>query len=237
MVQERSHTGEPIFAAPIMPARGKASRWSGAAWLLWRPEADGSGALLPLLGGSQAGARLDYRLAEGAAGQLSLYGRASRAMTGPSSEEAALGLAWRPAALPVSLLVERRQRLGPGGRTGFAAIVAAGLDAREIAPRVEVEGYAQAGIVGLPGHDVFADGRASLAYRLTAPAERSSLMLGGMIASSAQPGVERLDIGPEIRLRLPVGQGGLRLSAEWRARIAGNARPASGPAITLITDF
>lgn len=62
-------------------------------------------------------------------------------------------------------------------------------------------------------------------------------MLGGMIASSAQPGVERLDIGPEIRLRLPVGQGGLRLSAEWRARIAGNARPASGPAITLITDF
>jgi hypothetical protein len=43
----------------------------------------------------------------------------------------------------------------------------------------------------------------------------------------------RLDIGPSIAL---VHQGA-RLTADWRVRIAGQARPGSGPSLTLGKDF
>ena len=225
---------DAIFAGG---ADGAGRRWSMTAWLLWRPEVGAGFAQSPLLGGSQAGMRFDYRLAEGRAGRASAYARLSRALTGPSSEEGAIGLAWRPGRLPVSLLAERRQRLGPGGRSGFAVLAAGGAGPSDVAPRIEAEGYAQAGIVGAPGLDGFADGKASLGYRLTADHERHDLTLGASLSGSAQPGAERLDVGPELRLRLPVGSGGLRLSTEWRERIAGAARPARGPAITLIAVF
>lgn len=227
-------TSSPVTVAPN--SRGP-SRWSGAAWLLWRPDVGSGLASAPLLGGSQAGLRIDYRLARGAAGQLSAYGRLSRAFVGASSEEAALGLAWRPGRLPLSLLAERRQRIGPGGRNGFAFIAAGGFGPRDVARRVEAEGYAQAGVVGLPGADGFADGKASLGYRLTPGGASARLTVGASLSGSAQPGAERLDLGPEVRLRFPFGGIGLRLSAEWRARIAGDARPASGPTITLVSDF
>lgn len=179
------------------------------------------------------GARLDYRLGEG----VSLYGRVSRALTGLSSEEAALGLAWRAGNLPFSVLAERRQRIGPGGRNGFALLVAGGLNPREVAPRVELDGYVQAGIIGLPGRDAFIDGKSSIGYRLRSASSGFDVTLGGAVSGSAQPGVERLDVGPELRVRVPIGPASLRLSAEYRARIAGQARPSSGPAITLVSDF
>lgn len=220
---------------------GDARRWGITAWLLWRPDVASGFAQSPLLGGSQAGARLDYRLAEGRLGRIGAYARLSRALTGPSSEEGAVGLAWRPGRLPVSLLAERRQRLGPGGRSGFALMAAGGLGPHDVAPRVQAEGYAQAGVVGAPGLDGFvdgfADGRASLGYRLTSAANRHDLSLGAGVSGSAQPGAERLDVGPELRLRLPLGTGAMRLSTEWRERIAGDARPARGPAVTLIAVF
>lgn len=221
----------------LAPRAAGSSRWSGTAWMLWRPETGGSVVQAPLLGGSQAGARLDYRLLGGRAGQLNVYGRVSRAFTGPSSEEGALGLAWRPGRLPVSILAERRQRIGPGGRNGFALLAAAGFGPREVVPRLEAEGYAQAGIVGLPGSDGFADGKASLGYRLMPSAGRRSVTLGASLSGSVQPGASRLDVGPELRFRLPIGRAGMRLSTEWRTRIMGDARPAHGPAITLVVDF
>jgi hypothetical protein len=102
---------------------------------------------------------------------------------------------------------------------------------------MEAEGYAQAGMVGLQGLDGFADGKASLGYRLMPGNERRSLTLGASLSGSIQPGASRLDVGPELRLRLPLGPASVRLSTEWRQRIAGNARPASGPAVTLAADF
>ena len=226
---------EPHIApsALIAPSARSAKRWSGTTWLLWRPEVGRGAVQAPLLGGSQMGARLDYRLGEG----FSLYGRVSRALTGLSSEEAALGVAWRAGSLPFSVLAERRQRIGPGGRNGFALLVAGGLNPREIVPNVEVDGYVQAGVVGLPGRDAFIDGKSSVGYRLRPASSRWDVTIGGAISGSAQPGVERLDIGPELRVRVPIGPTSVRLSAEYRARIAGQARPASGPAITLVSDF
>ncbi len=219
--------------ALVAPSSQSAKRWSGTTWLLWRPEVGRGVVQAPLLGGSQMGARLDYRLGEG----FSVYGRVSRALTGLSSEEAALGVAWRAGSLPFSVLAERRQRIGPGGRNGFALLVAGGINPREIVSRVEVDGYVQAGVVGLPGRDAFIDGKSSIGYRLRPASSGWDVTIGGAISGSAQPGVERLDIGPELRVRVPLGPTSLRLSAEYRARIAGQARPSTGPAITLVSDF
>jgi hypothetical protein len=221
----------------IAPPGGRPGRWSGAAWMLWRPDGANGLARAPLLGGSQAGGRIDYRLTSGRAGQLSLYGRVGSALAGLSSEEGALGIAFRPGRLPISLLAERRQRLGQGGRNGFALLAAGGIGPREVVRRIETEGYAQAGMVGLPGLDGFADGKMSVGYRLLPSNQRRSLTLGASLSGSIQPGASRLDVGPELRLRLPLGPASVRLSTEWRQRIAGNARPASGPAVTLAADF
>jgi hypothetical protein len=61
--------------------------------------------------------------------------------------------------------------------------------------------------------------------------------VGAALSGGAQPGISRLDIGPEIQVRLPLPQGGARLSVEWRERVAGDALPGSGLAITLGADF
>jgi len=228
----------PASRAPISIAQRLPSRWSATAWVLWRPDGLGGLAQGPLLGGSQMGARIDYRLLGTAERGLAFYGRASRAMARPFAEEVALGLALRPVrGLPVSLLAERRIALGKGGRDGFALLAAGGIGPRPIARRLELEGYAQAGMVGLPGADGFVDGRLSLDYRLSRPSAAPDIALGMSLNTSAQPGASRLDIGPQLRLRLPVDGGHLRLSAEWRERVAGDARPARGPALTLVADF
>ena len=219
------------------PRRATASPWSGTAWMLWRPEMAGGLAQTPLLGGSQLGARLEYRVADGGIAGIALYGRVSRALTGPPSEEAALGLTVRPGQAPITMLAERRQRLGRGGRTGFALLLAGGIDSRELAPRLAAEGYAQAGMVGLPGLDGFADGKASLGYRLSPQQRETRLTLGGSLSGSVQRGAGRLDVGPEMSLHLPAGAASMRLSVEWRERILGDARPARGPAITLVSGF
>lgn len=236
--QPRPEPQAPVPLVAGVPHAQRVSRWSLTGWMLWRREAWGSLAQAPLLGGSQAGVRLDYRLWSAGDRSLNLYGRATRAFERPYAEEAALGVSLRPfRGLPVSFLAERRQRLGEGGRSGFAFMAAGGIGPKTVAPRLEVEGYAQAGIVGLPGSDGFADGRVSLDYRLTRKSEQPDLAIGVAVSGAAQTGTSRLDIGPEVRVRLPVSGGHVRLSAEWRQRVVGGARPASGPTIALVADF
>jgi hypothetical protein len=220
------------------PRTVRPSPWSLTGWVLWRRESVGSLAQAPLLGGSQGGVRLDYRLWQAGSRSLGIYGRVTRALERPFAEEVAFGLSLRPVeGLPVTLLAERRQRLGAGGRNGFAFLAAGGIGPRDVLPRLEVEGYAQAGVVAFPGSDSFADGRLSLDYRLTRKATQPDVALGVVVSGGAQTGASRLDIGPELRLRLPVAGGHVRFSAEWRQRVAGRARPASGPALTLVSNF
>lgn len=119
------------FAAPSAP---RAGRWSGSAWLLIRPEMDGS-ALAPAseLGGSQAGARLLYRIGGGAARPLALSGRAYLPVDRPAGAEAAVGLDWRPlAGLPVHLLAERRFDIGGEGRSAFSLTLYGGVSSEPL---------------------------------------------------------------------------------------------------------
>jgi hypothetical protein len=49
-----------------------------------------------------------------------------------------------------------------------------------------------------------------------------------------QPGLYRVDAGP--RLSYEFGRG-IRIHADYRQRLAGEAAPSSGPALTIAGDF
>lgn len=212
----------------MRPPAPTARPWSGAAWLLLRRDQTGS-SLAPggTLGGSQAGARLLYRIGGG----LALSGRVYAPLRRPQGAEVALGLDWRPvAAIPLNLLAERRQAVAGEGRSAFS-ITASGGTSRTLAGGLRLDAYLQAGIVGLRSRDAFVDGAARIGAPL-GPVE-----IGAGAWGAAQPGAARLDAGPVISYRLPVGGARLRLEAHWRLRVAGRAAPGSGPALTLAADF
>ena len=53
----------------------------------------------------------------------------------------------------------------------------------------------------------------------------------------AQDGASRLDIGPSAAVSFRLGEGRGRVAADYRIRVAGEAEPASGPALTLSAGF
>ncbi len=222
------HEVAGLDAVPAAPGRPR--RWSGSAWLLVRR--DGAAPTLApggILGGSQAGGRLLYRLNDDAARPFALAARVSAPLRGRGAE-AALGLDWRPVErLPIHLLAERRQGLD-GDRSAFAAFVHGGTSVA-LPAGARIDAYAQAGAVGLRSRDLFADG----AVRVGMPF--GPFEVGGGAWGAAQPGTARLDAGPQVSLPVNAGVARLRVSADWRFRLAGDARPASGPALTIGTDF
>ncbi|HKY81771.1 MAG TPA: hypothetical protein VJM09_09910 [Sphingobium sp.] len=228
-------TAIPV-APPAQDAQPTSNRWRGSIWALWR---DGSAtsanaATAGRLGGSQVGLRLDYDLTPHAPGRTAAYGRVSSALDRPASPEAALGIAWQPVrAIPISLAAERRIALGKGARDANTLLVVGGFGPTPVTRGLEAEAYAQAGMVGFRNKDLFADGK----FSLMAPLAHSPLRLGASVSGGAQPRVERLDIGPELQVRLPLPRVATRLSVEWRERIAGRAAPNSGLAVTLGADF
>jgi len=235
----RPATPHPVeartFAPPAfaLPNASPASRWTGSAWVFHRDDTNG-GTLAPggALGGSQAGLRLTYRLNNDSRRPLSLSARLYTPLDAPRGAEAALGIDWRPiAALPINLLAERRQAVGRDGRSDFALMLHGGTETRIARGRIRIEAYGQAGIVGIERRDLFADGA------ITATARIGPVDVGGGAWGGAQPGVSRLDLGPHAGFRLPVGRATIRAAAEWRFRVAGDATPGSGPALTISAGF
>ena len=135
-------------------------------------------------------------------------------------------------SIPVRILAERREGIGSDGRSAFALLAHGGVSNQRLAGPVIVDAYAQIGIVGLKSRDGFADG----ALRLSVPVV-SRVSLGVGTWGAVQPGLSRVDVGPQLSYQLPALGREFRLSADWRVRVAGNAAPGSGPALTLSTDF
>lgn len=226
----------PILAAALAAAPGVpllpmasapgAARWSVSLWALIRsPGGERGLAQGGTLGGSQAGGRFLYRLGE----RVSLSARAYLPLGDAAGAEIAAGVDWRPiASVPVNLLAERRQALGHDGRSAFSLIAYGGVG-RTLAADLRLETYAQAGLVGLRRRDAFVDAAVRVSRSL------GRLDLGAGVWGAAQPGVARLDAGPSASLRLPALHA--RLQADWRFRLAGEAAPGSGPALTLAADF
>jgi hypothetical protein len=213
------------------PPAAAADRWSGAAWMIWRREGVYD---QPMLAGSQAGMRIDYALDPGSALRPALYGRVSSAITSLAAAEVAAGVAIRPRLpIPITLAVERRQAISRGGRNDFAVVAAGGMNPTDIGQGFRIDGYGQAGMVGIRQRDAFVDGRITVERPVAGP----DLAVGAAMWGGAQPGTSRLDIGPQASLRLRVGGASLRLGAEWRAQVAGNATPSSGPVLSIGSDF
>jgi hypothetical protein len=224
----------PMIPVRPVPAESPlaASRWSFAAWSFLREGDPAPLAAGGMLGGSQAGARLAYRLNEDRARPLALSARLSAPIRRPAGAEAALGLDWQPSRrLPIHLLAERRQRLGRDGRSAFGLTAYGGISDSRLG-RLRVDAYAQAGLVGARSRDLFADGAARLSLPLGSRAS-----VGGGLWAAAQTGVARIDAGPQALLRLPLDGRNVTLLADWRQRIAGNALPDSGPTLTVATEF
>lgn len=228
-VKAVSTQGALTVPAPPKP-RGP-GRWSGSAWAIARPSGTGGGLGASQLGGSQAGARLAYAL--GAGRRVAVVGRVATALEG-CCREAALGVEWRPGRLPVRLFAEQRFAIGKG-RGGPSAGVIGGV--YEALPHgFRLEAYGQAGVIGRDRVEGFADG-AVRTTRAVAKLGPATVDLGAGAWGGAQRGAERVDVGPTLGVAVPVGGRSVRLTLDYRARVAGRARPGSGPALSLGTDF
>lgn len=213
-----------------------APRWSASGWLVWR--GDGTDATQglapqPALGGSQAGFRFGYAVDD--ARRLSLFGRFSAPLSAPG-RELAIGADWRPTALPVRLIAEQRIGLDGGARGGPTLGLVGGVGPVAVRDRLSFEAYGQAGVIGRDGGVGFADGSLRL-HRHIGTFGPVDVTVGGGSWGGIQPGATRLDLGPTLGVDVPVAQRRLRFSLDWRERVIGNARPASGLALTLGADF
>jgi hypothetical protein len=99
-----------------------------------------------------------------------------------------------------------------------------------------MDGYGQAGFVSGQGGGPFAD-VAAHAHRPIAQSQRASFAIGAGIWAGGQDNVMRADVGPNMRANVSAGSALFQLDAGWRVRVAGNARPGNGPAVTLSTSF
>ena len=205
--------------------RSRPGCWSGAS-------AAGA-ALAPggTLGGSQAGARLALpaRRRPGAERRAPIC-----PLRRPRGAEAAAGLDWRPvAALPLHILAERRQALGRRRPLGLRASRSMAAPAAALPARLRLDAYA-------PGrHRRPRVARPVRRRRGRAFARRvGPVEVGAGAWGAAQPGAARLDAGPEPLLAA-AGRAAPTCGsqADWRFRIAGDAAPGSGPALTLAADF
>ena len=220
----------PSPVAPPMVANGP-NRLSGSAWLLVRggPAGTVSGGQL---GASQGGLRLAYAL--GSRRKVALVARVATPLKG-AGREAALGIEWQPTRLPISLVAEQRFALD-GGRGGPTIGVIAGYGPADVAPGLRLETYGQAGAIGRGGIEGFVDASGRLTHPIGTLAG-AKVDVGVGVWGSAQRDAERFDIGPSIAAALPVARKTIRLTLDWRERIAGGARPGSGPALSIGSDF
>jgi hypothetical protein len=236
-------------AAPFQPTVAMASgahddRWSADGWLLLRKDTtsavtSGRGSY----GQSQMGAVVRYRLAPSSPFRPTAYARASQALGGAKESEAALGLAARPVpGLPVSAAAELRVTQVSGStQVRPAAYVVTELPRFDLPLGFAGEAYAQAGYVGGGFATAFVDGQLR-AERPVASLGSGELRAGGGAWGGAQKGAKRLDIGPSATLAIEIGGtppsvSRARVSMDWRFRVAGEAEPSSGPALTISAGF
>ncbi|PZN93215.1 MAG: hypothetical protein DCF31_13465, partial [Alphaproteobacteria bacterium] len=236
-----AHRHRPTSAGPDPRAaqwqrdrRALARRWSADAYVLLRDGGIAGPAASPVLGGGQSGASLAWTLDPLARRPVAIVARSNAANDDPQSAQAALGLRWRP--LPgVTVAAERLFAIGSNARSDWTLRVAAGADGRR--GPVRWHGYGEAGVLG--NGDIYAGGQA----RTLLPLARlggADVAIGPAAWASLQTGdftTGRVDLVPTIVATAPLAGLAVELSADWRFRVAGNAEPGSGPALTVSTRF
>ncbi len=209
-------------------------RWSGEAYALLRDGGTAGPAASPVLGGGQSGAGLAWTIDPLARRPLAIVARTNAASDDPESAQAAIGVRWRP--LPgISISAERLIAIGAVARNEWTLRLAAGAEGKQ--GPINWNGYGEAGVLG--NGDVFAGGQARAVLPLArigrlrigaGPGGWASIQTGGITTS-------RVDIGPSLVASTPIGSFAVDVAADWRFRVAGNAEPGSGPALTVSTRF
>lgn len=222
------------------------SRFSAYFWLFAREDSISvtSIPLNPALqqgtaqyGGSQVGAILTYRLSGDRKRNLAIYSRLSTPLAVKNSGELGLGVKIKPVRnIPISLYAEKRFRESSAGDSGTAIFLAGGSGPDQLMPGIFLETYGQAGYVFQDDSSYFFDGSASILKNVSTIGARQ-ISMGGAVWAGGQEGAHRIDIGPRISIKAPIGNASTRISIDWRQRVAGNAEPDSGLAISLGTSF
>ena len=231
--------GTAAFPANLTAPAATRTRWSANGWLLLRDDAT-----TPILSGrpsygrSQAGAVIRYNLAPASPLRPQAYVRASAALAGPREQEVAAGVSARPiAGVPLRLAVEARAgETARGTRLRPAAFAVTEFPPLRLPLGARAEVYAQAGYVGGEYATAFADGQARIERPLVQRGQ-AELAAGGGVWGGAQRGAARLDIGPTAAVTFRVGEARGRVAADYRFRVAGDAEPSSGPALTVSAGF
>ena len=217
--------GEP----PLQP---RLDRIQMSMWAMLRQQETGIAGSSALgntgsLGASQAGARILYNFSPALAVSL----RTSSTI-GRRGGEVAGGIRYRPLrSVPLWVTLERRQAIGHfgGGRNDFALFAEGGVWGQRMPFGFTLDGYVQGGVVGLNSRDLFADGGVTFSRPVYKQFSAGFGVWGGV-----QPGLYRVDAGPRVTMKV---RRNLRVHFDWRQKLAGNARPSSGPAVTLAGDF
>ena len=234
---------EPVSlsAHNAVEANGLIKRWSGDGWSIIRKgsaSAMAATGLRPTYGASQAGIVLRYDLATGSLNRPRAYLRATSVLDARREQEVSLGLSARVIRkLPIAAQAEMRMTRNATGsslRPAFFAVTE--LPPASLPFDLRAETYAAAGYVGGSFETPFAEGQARVT-RAVAEFGSGSVRLGAGAWGGAQRGAERLDFGPTASIALPLGEGAMRLSVDYRFRVGGDAAPGSGPAVTLSTGF
>ncbi|KHK93011.1 hypothetical protein [Novosphingobium malaysiense] len=231
-------------AAPPVPereARGR-KRWSLDTWALLRREGGGSlspGVLPATYGGSQTGAVLRYRVDMSSRYRPTLFARTTTALGTIRENSAALGMSARPfPSLPLVAAVEGRMT-DQAGVTRFqpAAFAYTQLAPVRLPGKLRGEAYFQGGYVGGRFATPFADGQLRVDRRVLKLGSIRTY-LGAGAWGGVQKGAARLDLGPSAFIAFPINRRMFaRVAIDWRFRVAGRARPGSGPALTLSAGF
>lgn len=220
-------------------------RWSSDRWLLLR-RGSGAAAQAPgaaSYGASQAGAVVRYRLGKGDQNAAYGYLRTSLAINAPGNDkEIALGLGARPVArIPLRVLVEARLQDTSRSpmRVRPVATVVTELPWQKLPFGFRAEAYGQAGYAGGRDSTAFFDAQGLVDHPLPNwLGKQRDLRAGAGFWAGGQKGAVRLDIGPRVSFAVDLGEEvPSRIALDWRFRVAGHARPGSGPAITIASSF
>ena len=222
-------------AQPIAPI--SASRWSADAWLLLRAGAKrGNSLTTATLGGSQAGV-----IARRTIGALPVpaaaYVRGSQALNGADETELAAGMSVRPVSVPVDVQMEVRVTQGRDGiAVRPAAFLTTGFYDAALPLDLRARGYGQAGYVGGDEATPFAQGEAIGEARVVRTG-KAEVKLGAGAWGGAQRGVSRFDIGPSLSAHLRSDHTSMAVQLDYRVRVAGDASPIDGIALTVSAGF
>ena len=216
-------------------------RWSGEAYTLLRDSGTVGLGINPVLGGGQSSASIAYTPIPLAKRPVYAVVRTTTANTGgfgassagAASSQIAAGVRWQ--AFPwASVSAERLFAVQHSGRSAWTVRLAGGA-ARRVGP-VLADAYAEAGVVGFRHGDPFASlqGRAVVPFAVSAFRVEPGFALWSGIQSAGTT-VDRVDLGPTLAVAWDRWH--VRASADYRFKVAGNAQPGSGPAVTVAGAF